>query len=109
MGLSHFGDLVSTLRKERGWTLATVARKLRSSKGYISGIERGMVNPPSVKMTVRYARVFDQDATRFLRIAWVDKAPNLIRADAESFLAVHEPSLFRETPPQTMKTQGGLP
>ncbi|HLY76242.1 MAG TPA: helix-turn-helix transcriptional regulator [Planctomycetota bacterium] len=102
--MSHFGDLVSTLRKERGWTLAIVAKKLRSSKGYISGIEGGKVNPPSVKMIDKYARVFCEDAKRFLRIAWVDKAPRLIRADAERFLALHEPGLFRDSPPPMMRT-----
>ncbi|HVR84487.1 MAG TPA: helix-turn-helix transcriptional regulator [Planctomycetota bacterium] len=102
--MSHFGNRVSTLRKERCWTLATVAKKLRTHKGYISCIEGGKVNPPSVKMTVQYARVFGQDAKRLLRIAWVDKAPRLIRADVERFLAVYEPSLIRDLPPLMRRT-----
>lgn len=102
--MSHFGLLVSALRKERGWTLATIARKLRTHKGYISSIERGKCNPPSVKMTVRYARVFAQPAKRFVRIAWVDKAPRLIRSDAKLFLAIHEPSLYQDPAPPKKRT-----
>jgi hypothetical protein len=34
----------------------------------------------------KYARALDQDAKHLVRIAWVDKAPELIREDAIRFL-----------------------
>ena len=85
--MSHFGDLVKRLRKEKGLTLEVVAKKLGSHKGYVSGIENDKVNPPSVKMLKKYAKIFGHDARRFVRLAWVDKAPALIKEDAEQFLA----------------------
>jgi transcriptional regulator with XRE-family HTH domain len=85
--VSHFGDLVKRLRKEKGLTLEAVAKKLGSHKGYVSGIENDKVNPPSVKFLKKYAKLFGRDAKTFVRLAWVDKAPDLIREDAERFLA----------------------
>jgi transcriptional regulator with XRE-family HTH domain len=84
--LSHFGDLVRTLRREHGLTLEDVARKIGSHKGYISGIENGKVNPPSVKIIKKYAKVLGQDVKELVRVAWVDKAPEIIREDAKRFL-----------------------
>lgn len=84
--MSRFGDLVKRLRKEKGLTLEVVAKKLGSHKGYVSGIENDKVNPPSVKMLMKYAKIFGRDARSFIRLAWVDKAPALIKEDAERFL-----------------------
>jgi transcriptional regulator with XRE-family HTH domain len=84
--VSHFGDFARALRKERGLTLEVVARKIGTHKGYISGIETGKVNPPSVKIIKKYAKVLGQDVKHLVRIAWVDKAPEIIREDAERFL-----------------------
>jgi transcriptional regulator with XRE-family HTH domain len=84
--LSHFGDLVLALRKERGLTMAVLARKIGSHKGYISWIEKGKVNPPSVKVIKKYAKALGQDVKHLVRLAWVDKAPEIIREDAERFL-----------------------
>jgi transcriptional regulator with XRE-family HTH domain len=78
--------LVRTLRKERGWTLEAIARKIGTRKGYISGIENGKVAPPSVTIIKKYAKALGQDAKHLVRIAWVDKAPEIIREDAERFL-----------------------
>ncbi|HLY74159.1 MAG TPA: helix-turn-helix transcriptional regulator [Planctomycetota bacterium] len=84
--MSHFGDLVKTLRNETGLTLEAVAKKIGSHKGYVSGIENNKVNPPSVKIIKRYAKLFEQDARTLARLAWVDKAPKILREDAERFL-----------------------
>jgi len=84
--VSHFGDLVKKLRKEHGLTLETVAKKIRSHKGYVSGIENDTVNPPSVKFIKKFAKLFGQDARALARLAWVDKAPEILREDAEAFL-----------------------
>jgi len=84
--VSHFGDLVRKLRKERGLTLEVVAKKIGSHKGYVSGIETDKVNPPSVKLIKKFAKLFGQDARALARLAWVDKAPEILREDAEKFL-----------------------
>jgi transcriptional regulator with XRE-family HTH domain len=84
--VSRFGDLVKKLRKDKGLTLEDVAKRIGSQKGYVSGIENGKVNPPSVKIIQKYAKVLCQDAREFVRLAWVDKAPSIIKEDAEKFL-----------------------
>ena len=84
--MSHFGDLVRKLRKEKGITLEAVAKKIGSHKGYVSGIENDKVNPPSVKIIKKYAKLFGQDARALARLAWVDKAPEILSEDAEKFL-----------------------
>lgn len=84
--MSQFGELVRKLRLERGLTMERLARKIGTQRGYISGIERGKVSPPSVKVIKKYARALDQDPKHLVRIAWVDKAPKLIREDALEFL-----------------------
>jgi transcriptional regulator with XRE-family HTH domain len=84
--VSHFGDLVKKLRKEEGLTLETVAKKIGSHKGYVSGIETDKVNPPSIKIIKKFAKLFGQDARALARLAWVDKAPEILREDAEEFL-----------------------
>ncbi|HEY3227440.1 MAG TPA: XRE family transcriptional regulator [Planctomycetota bacterium] len=84
--MSGFGDLVKRLRKERGMTLEQVARKIGSHKGYVSGIENGKVNPPSVKFIRKFAKIFQHDEKQMVRIAYVDKAPKLIRDEARRLL-----------------------
>jgi transcriptional regulator with XRE-family HTH domain len=84
--VSHFGDLVKKLRKEKGITLEAVAKKIGSHKGYVSGIENDKVNPPSVRIILKFAKLFGQDARMLARLAWVDKAPKILRKDAEEFL-----------------------
>jgi len=84
--LSQFGELVRTRRKERGLTMEMLAAKIGSHKGYVSGIESGKVNPPSVKVIKKYAKALGEDVRHLVRLAWVDKAPELIREDAQRFL-----------------------
>src|SRR5258706_5468641 len=80
--MSNFGELLRRLRRERGYSLKIVARKLNTQKGYLSGIENGKVNPPSAKLVKRISQLYDQDERMLLRLAWADKAPTLIREDA---------------------------
>lgn len=83
--MSAFGDLMKRLRKERLMTLEAVAKKIGSHKGYVSGIENGKVNPPSVKITRKFAKLYDQDERILVRMAWADKAPPLIREEFMDF------------------------
>ena len=84
--MSGFGDLVKILRKGRGMTLEQVARKIGSHKGYVSGIENGKVNPPSVKFIRKFARIFQHDERQMVRLAYVDKAPKMIKDEARRLL-----------------------
>lgn len=84
--MSSFGDLVRRLRKERGLTLEQVARKIGSHKGYVSGIENGKVNPPSVKFVRKFARLFSHDEKEMVRMSWLDKAPKIIKEELDSAL-----------------------
>ena len=84
--MSMFGEHIRSLRKERGLTLEQVARKVGTHKGYVSGIETGKVRPPSVKLIRKLAKVFGQDEKSLVRMAWVDKAPALIRDEALDYL-----------------------
>lgn len=88
--MSNFGDLVKRLRKERSLTLEAVAKKIGSHKGYVSGIENDKVNPPSVKIIKKFAKLFNQDERTLVRIAWADKAPAIIREDAQRVMALAE-------------------
>jgi transcriptional regulator with XRE-family HTH domain len=88
--VSNFGDLVKRLRKEKGLTLEAVAKKIGSHKGYVSGIENDKVNPPSVKIIRKFAKLFVQDEKTLVRIAWADKAPQIIREDAQRILALSD-------------------
>jgi transcriptional regulator with XRE-family HTH domain len=88
--VSNFGDLVKRLRKERAMTLEQVARKIGSHKGYVSGIENDKVNPPSVKIIRKFAKLFGQDEKNLVRIAWADKAPAIIRDDARRVMVLAE-------------------
>ncbi len=101
--MSHFGDLVKKLRREKGLTLESVAKKLGSHKGYVSGIENDKVNPPSVKIIKKFAKLFGQDARALARLAWVDKAPEILKQDAEEFLRWCQ--LKVPSPPATSKVQ----
>lgn len=77
---------VKKLRLEKGLTLEKVAKRIGSHKGYVSGIENDKVNPPSVRIVKKYAKLFSQDPLPLIRLAWVDKAPAELREDADKFL-----------------------
>ena len=86
--MSNFGVLLRRLRKDHGWSLHTVAKKVGTQKGYLSGIENGKVNPPSPKLLRKFAKLFQQDESALLRMAWADKAPALIREETLRMMAL---------------------
>lgn len=101
--MSNFGELMRRLRRERGFSLKTVARKLATQKGYLSGIENGKVNPPSAKLVKRIAQLYGQDERMLLRLAWADKAPTLIREDAVRM--VHHADLEDDASPDVISVR----
>lgn len=82
---NDFGRLLKTWRKERNMTLDQVAKKVGSHKGYISGVENGKVNPPALSLVLKLAKVFSKDEKALATLAYIDKAPALIR---ENFTSV---------------------
>ena len=74
------------LRLQSGLTVTAVAKRIETQKGYISQIENHQVNPPSMKIVLRFAKLFHEDARCLARLAWVDKAPAELHEDAERFL-----------------------
>lgn len=81
--MERFGTIVRKLREERGWTQEYVARRVGTHKGYVSGIEKGRVNPPVARMIVRFAALFKADAKDLVLRAVVEKAPKLVREELE--------------------------
>lgn len=53
----YFGDIVSRLRKERGWSQATLAAKVGMKQAYISKVETG-THQFTFKTVARFAQVF---------------------------------------------------
>ena len=74
-----YGAIIQACRKSRGMTLQEVAKRIESHKGYVSGIENGMVNPPSPTITCKLATMFGLDQEDLLEVAWAEKAPKRIR------------------------------
>src|SRR5262245_6500892 len=90
--MSSFGDLVKRLRKDRSMTLEQVAKKIGSHKGYVSGIENGKVNPPSVKFIRKFAKIFSYDEKDMVRMATIDKAPAIVRNEFRAALGGGAPA-----------------
>jgi len=79
--MQSFGTVIKRARKARGWTLDYVASRTRSHKGYVSGMESGAVNPPSAKLILRLASLFQLNEKDLLLRAEIEKAPKVIRAE----------------------------
>jgi len=89
--MTPFGPVLKSLRKMAGMTLAQLAKKLGTQKGYLSGIENEKVNAPSVKVVRKLYRIFvtrmyalnvRASEADFVELAWVSKAPKIIRERA---------------------------
>jgi len=77
--MKTFGILLKKLRLKREWTLDDLAAKVGCRKGYLSGIESGALNPPSIKIVRRIAKIFRMDVRSLAWLAWREKAPKPIR------------------------------
>ena len=79
--MNRFGTLIRQKRMERGWSLKQAAERLLTFKGYICGIERGTLNPPSPRMTQRIAKLYGLDEEQLILLGYVEKAPAKIRTE----------------------------
>jgi transcriptional regulator with XRE-family HTH domain len=75
----RFGEFVRVRRRMLELTLEQVAKKIGSHKGYLSGIEMGRVNPPSMKLLPKLAAVLKVKPVTLMVMAYVEKAPKEIR------------------------------
>lgn len=78
--MTQFSVSMKELRAATGMTLDQVAKKIKSHKGYVSGIENGKVNPPSLKFLKRFAVLYGTDFEALVLQAYIDKAPEIIKA-----------------------------
>jgi transcriptional regulator with XRE-family HTH domain len=75
-----FGDVIHSRRKTLKMTLEAVGKAAGGlSKGYMSGIENGKVNPPSAKVTARLAEALKLYPAPFQMLAWLQKAPAAVK------------------------------
>ena len=54
-----FGEVVRRLRESHGWSLRQCAREIPISHSYQYNIELGQVAPPSDRLIVRMADIFE--------------------------------------------------
>jgi transcriptional regulator with XRE-family HTH domain len=55
----RFGEVVRGLRESHGWSLRQCAREIPIAHSYQCNIELGHVAPPSDRLIVRMAEIFD--------------------------------------------------
>jgi transcriptional regulator with XRE-family HTH domain len=60
--------------------LDVLAKKSKTSKGYLSGIENEKINPPTDRHVRQLAKVLGQDELEFLKLAHYDKLPSELQA-----------------------------
>ncbi len=84
MSLNPFGDVVKSRRLNLHLTLERVGKMAGGlSKGYMSGIENGKVNPPTMKFVVQLARTLKLPLNPLALRAWVQKAPVAVQRTPE--------------------------
>jgi transcriptional regulator with XRE-family HTH domain len=71
-----FGQILRDVREGSGLTLEELGRKLRKSKGYLSGIENAKCSPPIPAITARICKVLRMKPDGLLILGEVAKAPD---------------------------------
>lgn len=79
--MNKFGEVVKALRLADKIEAKDLAKRARIRPGYLSSIENGKTNPPSVKIIGRLHKAFEHRGIQLadlVELAWADKAPELI-------------------------------
>lgn len=84
MSTLTFGEVLRRVRQARRMTLDGLGKRSGSSKGYLSGIENGKVNPPRPKEIARLSKTLGVNESALQMLAFVNKAPKCVRG-AEEF------------------------
>ena len=75
----RLGAMVRLKRRKALLTMEDLGRKARGfSKGYLSGIERGKVNPPGFKMAQRVAAALEFPVEEFAVLCEIVKLPEFV-------------------------------
>lgn len=77
--MQRFGDIVRAARLAKGMTLEGLAEKAWTNKGYISGIENKVVNPPSPALVKRLAHALKLKPFDLMVVAATEKLPREVR------------------------------
>jgi transcriptional regulator with XRE-family HTH domain len=80
--MKTFGQIIKEARKSKDLTLEQVAKTCRTHKGYISGIENGVVRAPSPKIVPLLCKKLELDLERMAALAWWEKRPKSVTASA---------------------------
>jgi len=76
----QFGDVIHSRRKTLKMTLEAVGKAAGGiSKGYMSGIENGKVNPPRAKVIAKFAKALKLHLAPLQMLAWLQKAPDAVK------------------------------
>lgn len=73
--MKTFGERIGEARRRKGLSLSQVAKLTNTFKGYICGISKGSLNPPSPKMTAKLCKVLDLPFSEMLTLGWWEKRP----------------------------------
>ncbi len=76
-GRKRFGRFVENARSSLNVTLEQVAKRSGISKGYLSGIENGKVNPPTEALARRLARTLKLKEEALAAAAELEKLPKV--------------------------------
>lgn len=72
----RFGEIIRKARLAKGLSLGRAAKKSRTFKGYLSGIETGSHNPPSPRIIRSLCRTLDLDYDQMLARSVFEKLPD---------------------------------
>ena len=77
IGRKRFGRFMESARSSLNLTLEVVAKRSGTSKGYLSGIENGAVNPPAEGIARRLARTLKLKEDAVAAAAELEKLPKV--------------------------------
>jgi len=81
-----FAKTVYKARGDRAMTLEAMAKKFRTHKGYLSGIENAKVAPPTMRYIRRMASAYGLDLKALAMMSWLEKAPQEIQDEASALV-----------------------
>lgn len=78
------GEFIKELRKEKGYTLREVAEKTGISNTYISNLENGVKDSPSMETLFKLSRALDVNYTQLLeKSGYINEKDNILTKDEE--------------------------
>ena len=80
----HLGARVKQLRRDKGWSLETLASASGVSRSMLSQIEREQANP-TLAVTLRIAHAFEIDLGELINMPTASSSLNVIRANDRTF------------------------